>query len=374
MNTILVGNGFNVELGGIDYLNKAIISRFMKNAKTKDYSMMLYNGMVSNDEIAVILHGMYDELRKILDGKYDTYCITNEERKLLSVLKNRYSLSTKIDDVGMEDYFIILRLFHSKYKDEKDMIKNTHDGFCWQFLDAIYNEGHIQEIVKTVLPAYRDYLKKKFEKYNDIYTVNYDKTVEAIADKKVEYLHGSFETLLDQYDDNTPIGAYYKQKGEKNPVQKGTEHIYCNGIMGFSGTYKEEIINIMDNGQFGIENILRIYNNGMSVQELKKLEKLKGSSDAGEQLAFGVINAVISNPSLKMHIYPMKKFKNIKGELHLLGISPFNDEHIWNAILGNGNLTKIIYYYHSDKSRKEMEEHFLDKRIIYLPDTDFWGA
>lgn len=52
MKTILVGNGFNIELGGIDYLNNAIINRFMKNVKTKDYATMLYNNTVSNDELA----------------------------------------------------------------------------------------------------------------------------------------------------------------------------------------------------------------------------------------------------------------------------------------------------------------------------------
>ena len=290
------------------------------------------------------------------------------------MLKSRYSLFVKIDEVGMEDYFVILRLFHIRFNDDENLIKSTHDGFCWQFLDAIYNEGRIQKIATTVLPAYKSYLKNKFYEYDDIYTVNYDKTVEAIADKKVHYLHGNFETLLDQYDPNTSIGAYYQQKGVKNPVQENTKHIYCNGLMGFSGSYKERIINIMDNGQFGVENILNLYNKGMNIQDLKKIERLKSSPDAGQQLAFGVINAVINNPDLSMNTYPMKKFRSIQGEIDLLGISPFNDEHIWNAIIDNNYITSIVYYYHSDEAKKEMQDHFSDTRICYLPDKDFWGA
>lgn len=42
MKTILVGNGFNIELGGVDYLNSAIINRFLENTKNKDYATMLY--------------------------------------------------------------------------------------------------------------------------------------------------------------------------------------------------------------------------------------------------------------------------------------------------------------------------------------------
>lgn len=41
MKTILIGNGFNIELGGTDYLNGAIINRFIKNVKTKDYAALL---------------------------------------------------------------------------------------------------------------------------------------------------------------------------------------------------------------------------------------------------------------------------------------------------------------------------------------------
>lgn len=373
MKTILVGNGFNIELGGIDYLNKAIINRFIENIKIKDYATTIYNNTISNDELAGLLPGMYEELKKVLKGQYDKHCTNEEDKKLISLLQERYSLSVKIDEVGMEDYFIILRLFHIKYNDDNIMIKNTHDGFCWQFLDAIYNEGLIQKIADTVLPAYRAYLKQRFDEYDNIYTVNYDKTVEMIAGKSVNYLHGDFETLLDQYDPDTPIGAYYQQKGEKNPVEESTKHIYCNGLMGFSGTYKEQIIDIMDNGQFGVQKILDMYQNGMSVQDLKKIERLKNSPNVGERLTFGIINAVINNPCLKMNVYPMKNFKAIQGEIHLLGISPFNDEHLWNAIINNKDIIKIVYFYHSEQAKKEMEKHFSDTRICYLPDSEFWG-
>lgn len=374
MKTILIGNGFNIELGGADYLNSAIINRFIKNAKTKDYAALLYNNTVSNCDLAILLDGLYEELKKILNGQYDRYCKKDEDKKLVSLLQGRYSMSVKKDEVGMEDYFVILRLFHIRFNDDEDMIKNTHDGFCWQFLDAIYNEGQIQTIANTVLPAYRAYLKKKFDEYDNIYTVNYDKTVELIAERSVNYLHGNFETLLDQYDANTPIGAYYQQKGIKNPVTDSTRHIYCNGLMGFSGTYKKHIMDIMNNSQFGVQNILKMYEEGMSIQDLKKIERLKQSSNQEDQFVFGIINAVVNNPNLKMRMYPMKEFKAVQGEIHLLGISPFNDEHLWNAIINNRSIYEIVYYYHSETAQKEMEEHFSDTRIKYLPDTVFWEA
>ncbi|MFB0921385.1 MAG: hypothetical protein QMB62_10990 [Oscillospiraceae bacterium] len=346
MATILLGNGFDIELGGRDYTNKSIINRLIKNIETKDYSNTLLNRKIGNDELKVLLPGLYDEFKKMLKGQYDKYCTDAKDISLLTMLKTRYGLSTQIDEIGMEDFFVILRLFHTRFHDGADFIKSTHDGFCWMFLDTIFNEERIQKIASTVLPAYKRYLAATLGAYDSIYTINYDKTAEIIAEKEVYYLHGDFETLFDQYNPDTLIGRYYCEKGVANPVNSATKHIYCNGLMGFSGAYKEHIMEIMDNGQFGVESILKSYNEGMAVQDLKKLERLKNSPDEGEQLAFGIISAKINFPHLGMHQYPIKKFRSITSELHIIGVSPYNDEHIWGSIIGNPRLTKIIYYYH----------------------------
>lgn len=73
-----------------------------------------------------------------------------------------------------------------------------------------------------------------------------------------------------------------------------------------------------------------------------------------------------------MHRYPMKEFKHIKGELYLLDISPSNDEHIWNAILNNPDLTKIVFYYHRVISKQNMQEMFSDVRLEYKSEKEFW--
>jgi len=375
MLTILLGNGFNIELGGQDYLNKSIIKRLINNIKTKDYSAILFNDQgINNDELEIIIPGLYDEFKKIKKGLYDKYCSTSEDISLLSMLKTRYGLSTNITDIGMEDFFVILRLFHIKYNDPADLIKSTHEGLCYMLLDAIFNEGRIQKIASKILPRNKDYLADTLTSYDDIYTVNYDSTAEIIAGKKVFYLHGDFETLHDQYNPNTLIGHYFLEKGATNPITPTTRHFYCNGLMGFSGTYKEHIMQIFENGQFGAETILNRYNTGMNAQDHKKLESLKDSENEGEQLAYGIISAKINHPWLGMHQYPMKKFKVISGDLHILGISPYNDEHIWNAIVRNPQLNKIIYYYHEKESMQLIESNYSDKRFEFVPDSAFWSS
>lgn len=374
MKTILLGNGINIELGGRDYKNAAIIDRAVSNIKTKHYSTLLFNGSISDDEFLTIFLEMPSVLREIVRGKYDKYCTSNEDQELSARLKKQYSTSTVIHDIGLEDFFSILRFFHLRYNDPDDMIKATHDGFCWVFFDAIFFEGRIQNISNTVLPAYLKYLHGSLAGYDEIFTVNYDKTAETISGRTIHYLHGDFGTLLDQYRPDTLIGRYYEDSGVHNPVSAETKHIYCNGLMGFSGNYKERMMQIMEYGQYGAENIMRLYNADMSVQDLKKLERLKNSENEGERLAFGIINAKIHHPDLDMHRYPMRDFRKISGEFYIVGMSPNNDDHIWNAIMGNAALTQIVYFYHDKSSVDYIQDKYKDARIVFLPDSAFWGA
>jgi hypothetical protein len=374
MKTILIGNGFNMELGGSEFGNKAIINRFLNFAKTKDYSNRLYKGTIENDELECILPGLYEEFKTMVSGGYDKLVIAPEDIKLLNLLKDRYNNTAKIDEIGMEDYFVILRLFHIRYNDPKELIKSTHDGFCWQFFDAIYNDGRIQEIANSITPKYREYIQQQLNEFNTIYTLNYDNTVEQIAKKTVKYLHGDFETLLDQYNPNTLVGHYYQKENIENPVNDDMYHIFCNGLMGFSGTYKEHIMNIMENGQFGANEIFKHYSAGMDISDLKKLERLRLLPSQEERFTYGIISAKIEKPELGMHLYPMKELSQIVGELSILGVSPFNDEHIWCTILENRNISSITYYYYDENSKVAFQNYVSDFRIDYQPASIFWGA
>ena len=146
-------------------------------------------------------------------------------------------------------------------------------------------------------------------------------------------------------------------------------------------------VNDLKNGIENFDKELSIFENQKTSYELQKFNVsifnnciphidmlLDNGYSKEEEKMINETRKILNNPNLKMHIYPMKKFKGIQDEIYLLGISPFNDDHLWNAIINNRSITKIVYYYHSDKARKEMEEHFSDTRITYLPDTVFWGA
>lgn len=72
-----------------------------------------------------------------------------------------------------------------------------------------------------------------------------------------------------------------------------------------------------------------------------------------------MIRTKIEHPELKMATeYYFYEFEEIAGQLEIIGMSPNNDAHIFDLILNNHNITKVIFYYFSEKERKYIEEHY----------------
>jgi len=64
-----------------------------------------------------------------------------------------------------------------------------------KYLDAIFNEGKINQVYHT----FPDKFKKDLSSYEMILTTNYDKNIESVTGKNVHYLHGAFHILSDLY-------------------------------------------------------------------------------------------------------------------------------------------------------------------------------
>ena len=139
MNNILIGNGFDIEIGGVkECSNAAIIERVHKNIEKKGYKYHIKD--ITASELKDVIEGIEGVILKdILFGKYNSHCETEEERSNLKRFVDNYDPSQSI---GMEDCFLILRLFHKKYGDSEEMIHATAVGLEKLFLDAIFNEGN----------------------------------------------------------------------------------------------------------------------------------------------------------------------------------------------------------------------------------------
>lgn len=320
MENILIGNGFNLEIGGSEFSNYSIIQRLHKNILTKDYSKE-FAGKVTASDLKTVVDGLENQIFKdTLSGKYDHLCKSDDEKKNLARVKSNYSGG---DTIGMEDYFLLLRLYHHAYNDPPSMIRDTSFGLTYLFLDAIFDEGKIQELYKTLPDSRFLELKQILNQYDNVFTVNYDWNLEKISGKEVKHLHGQFDRLNPQFIAGTILAVYRSQVlGLENLVNHSNAHMYSNAIMGFCGAEKERIMGIFNNVQ----------------------------TDE----------------------YPTKDFMDISGMISMAGISPNNDEHIWNLIKSNSKISKIIFYYHSNTDREMAEKSWSGHAIEYRPVSKLW--
>ena len=170
MNTvnksILIGNGININFGGKTYSNDYIIKRILFNAKANKYES-LFNGKVSGDEIANIFVQLAKWTNEIVDGKYDSI-IPENEKSILEDFKNRYNWKLSYCyEVGLEDWLFILHVYFLQNTDIADNWLSVKQGFERMMLDAIYNDGDIQNLYKSMEKPVKRWLLE----FNNVFTL-----------------------------------------------------------------------------------------------------------------------------------------------------------------------------------------------------------
>lgn len=68
--------------------------------------------------------------------------------------------------------------------------------------------------------------------------------------------------------------------------------------------------------------------------------------------------------------YHFGKFKSLTGELHIVGISPYNDAHIFRLI-DESAVEKVVFYSCSESEIKRQLP--LRKEVEYKSVKDLWG-
>lgn len=298
---ILIGNGININYGGKDYTNGKIIERLTNNLSIPEKYDDVFRGTVSAEELLSLINGLNDVFNKML--KQSILALrrteTEEEIRALIDISRRYKgKAYDLLDVGMEDYFFVMKWFNNGFPDGDSSNKGCFDGLKWLFLDAIYNEGKIEELATSMEP-----FAKALLQFDKIFTVNYDTNLDRLVDKRVYHLHGSFSELDDTYRPETFVGSLASKKENPPHVIEGKEHLYCNAIMGYSGPYK--------------------------LEQMERYKKL---------------NKSLASTCMAVHEYPLDEFCSIEGELHILGMSPSNDSHIINMINNNPGIHNVVYY------------------------------
>lgn len=347
MKSVLVGNGINIQFGGMAYTSSFIMKRIKFKAKMGDYKE-LFGDILTKNDILNIFKGFVDLSNDIVDNKYDKYIRNDDEKEALLDYKERYGKVSEPHEIMLEDWFFILHMFFIKNSDLEDDITSARQGFERLILDAIFNESEIQNLYKRMDKNVRRY----FKKFDNIFTLNYDNNLENLTGKKVFHLHGSYSELHSSENPKYVIG-YNRMISDDRVVMKGYEHSFCNALLDYSGELKikkadlNHMLNIdSEQYKFRYENVVQWKEELIRIKDIKPIE-------------YGSIMTKINNPELQMATeYYFEELRNIEGELHIIGMSPNNDNHIFEIIKKNNKIERVYFYYFSDDEKTHIEENF----------------
>ncbi|MGW8115196.1 hypothetical protein ACVS9P_08510 [Caproicibacterium sp. NSD3] len=234
---LLVGNGINIQFGGIDvYSGPAIMKRVVENIKARKYTELTENSLSVEEQLS-LLNGMVLVINEIKAGKHrekadGLFMLTELDR-----IRRTYPDNSDITSVFLEDYFLAFELFNNGYrvkdgKTQSESYRKIMFTFLSQMLvDGIYNDGAINDIYKSFYIGMTTYLNK----FSNIFTTNYDYNLENILcdTAKVCHLHGEFKKLSPEYDITSLYYASHQAECDTLISKKvsNMKHIYSNAIM-----------------------------------------------------------------------------------------------------------------------------------------------
>lgn len=334
---VLLGNGINIQFGGKAYSNRFILSRIVFNVLCNKYDS-LFESTLSGEEIEDIFRGLLPIANSVLDGKYDEISTDEDEvKEAVAEFKEQNADRSKFEhyyDIPLEDWFLLLRLAFLDNPDLSEMWTASKQGLEWMVLDAIYNEGRIQEIYQKMEKP----VKRFFKSFDSIFTLNYDDNIEKLTNKTVYHLHGDYSVLADSENPETIQGFLNRQKGQ---IVMNSEYpqCNCNALFNFSGRHKYNVAQEKLKAIQVLEQIKQLYKNDIVEFQTKRL-----SMESQVVGTAQIIDTYIEHPELKVATdYHFSELEALYGELHIIGLSPQNDSHIFSCIEKSA-VDRVVFY------------------------------
>lgn len=371
MNNLLVGNGINIQFNKKDYTTQQLVLRILKNCDREDFpSHIIVNFpyLLKN-----YIGQLFLEARDILEDKYDSYTNCFAEVEYLKSFKKRYKDKInilRITDIGFEDYYLIHDLVCHKTNTQNPKQYYIREAMRIAYLYAIYNDGKINTLYQEYPRKFIDYLIG----FDNIFTTNYDLNVELATQKQVYHIHGQFDKKSDVYLLNSFRNQLPDAPIKEIEIDENYFYLYSNALTTHSGAYKELQIKQISQANSVVEKMAMAYNNDPKIkQEVDSwtIEANKLTANMGYAIQLKAVN-----PSLTFSDnYHFDIFKNITGTLQILGLSPWNDFHIFESV-NDSDIDKCVYYYFDesecDKIKELLPELNVQGKIEFLSVKAFW--
>ena len=351
MKNLLVGNGINIEYDEKNYTTESIVLRILKNCDRDDFPTHIivdYPYLLKN-----YIGLLFIEARKALKGEYDKYAISSSERKSLNVFKDRYYSrlkSLKMTQIGFEDYYLIHDLAcHKSHTYNPDQFY-AREGMRIAYLYSIFNDGKLELLHK----AYPQKLVDELLSYDNIFTTNYDSNIDSATGKEVFHIHGSFAQKSDVYVASSLRNQLPDAPIKEIAIDEEYYYLYSNAITTYSGDYKQYQMNQYSMANSCIKKMAESYTTDQSIQEEVK-KWCNNSNKLTRNLGYA-IKLKVEHPELSFsENYHFDELKKMEGDLSILGLSPWNDFHIFESI-DSANISSCTFWYYNEEECEEVRK------------------
>ncbi|SFU86727.1 hypothetical protein SAMN04487886_12413 [Clostridium sp. DSM 8431] len=364
MKSVLLGNGINIQFGGKAYTSDFILKRIKFKAKLGFYDD-LFQHTITGNELLNIFNGLSNIANDIIKGDCNIYEADTETIDAMNDFKKRYPQKiNKLHEIMLEDWFFLLHIFFLQNYDLKSIANTAKQGFERIILDSIFNSGKVQDIYHNI----NKNVKKFMCNFDNIFTLNYDNNIEKLTKKNVYHLHGDFSELMNSENPKNVLG-FIREMNNARVITPGMEHCFCTALLNYSGNKK--YVTAKNNHKLIIESKKYLLDSKSNSNFMNTLKTFKQTN-----LDFyNFITTYINNPNLMPATeYYFDLFENIEDELSIIGLSPNNDNHIFNCILKNPKIKKVYFYYLSNEDKDFIEKKY-DKSIFECKSvTELWNT
>ncbi len=350
--SLLVGNGLDIQIGGDDFQNKWIIVRLLAKAKVGKYDILFSDKktgtpIIAGDKIVELFRDLVPYANRAINNEFDAIVEEYGDKDLADALKDfkdSHPVEVKsIEEIGMEDWFLIFLLYLLQEQDLLDQYEFIKQGFERMILDSIYCEGYIQKLYLKLNKASSNYLSE----YDKIFTLNYDNTIEALIKKNVYHLHGDFNTIHPSESIENALGYIRISKNENVYFPDEYRHCNCTGILDFSGNRKYKYATDMTKAFIAFEKLKK----DIKIDKIKMEDILTKVPDAQLEL----VKVGIEKDLNVGHNYFFDELETLSGTLEIVGLAPQNDSHIFECINKSSVDTVVFYHYFGNKTAAEVE-------------------
>jgi len=365
---LLTGNGINIQHGGYDFCNASIILRTLYSFKDPNFPKHI----ITDDPIEAkcYIGYLFLEIPRIIRGGYDRYVTSTTERDSLNEFINKYKdkKTLKITDIGFEDYYLIHDLLCHRIGMSNPERYTVREALKCCFLHAIYDNGKVNTLSDKYSTEFITWLKS----YDYIFTTNYDTNIEIATGIPVFHLHGDFKTRRAVYDPDSFRNQLSDHPYADSIIDENYTHLYSTALTTYSGDYKHYFMREGELANAALEKLAIAYKENPDVHN--DVDTWENDRNILVTRMRESIILKCEKPDLRFaEHYPIQPFRDMDGELTIIGLSPYNDRHLFK-IINESRVKQCIYFYYNEEEKDIINSLLLNINLQFKDVRKFWES